>query len=538
MNNSFKFLCVVLFFSFELTSQKSDVTILKDEAMEGLTFFCSHGTRESYLINNCGDIINMWEHDTSVGLSGRLLPNGNLIRAGQVSGCCSQFSKGGLVEIIDWDGNVIWSYAFANEYIQQHHDFAIMPNGNLLILGWEPIPKEWTAFGIQRTVIWSEFIYEVKPIGLDEIEIIWEWHLSDHFVQDVNNALDNFGVIKDNPGKVDFYYRGPSGWIGFDFWHANAIDYNSAKDEILINARNANEMWIIDHSTTTAEAKTDFGGNKNKGGQLLFRWGNPAAFDVGIEDDINLFGAHGHHWIQEGFPNEGKILYYNNGTSEGPLPAHIDDGSRVEMIDPSFDDIKNEYEVNQDGQYVLSDFEILYGQNQTQQPLYSKYMGYSQQLENGNLLIVESQKGRIFEINALDEIVWEYAMHEQGSSREIEMFRAYKYPMDFKGFEGRDLTPIFENAQADIYSSCQISDVENLHGDILDLYPNPFNDEISVKALSGLMHLGIYNLDGMKVKQIAINGTYKLDLSELESGMYIFLANNGRKIVSKRIVKL
>ena len=41
-------------------------------------------------------------------------------------------------------------------------------------------------------------------------------------------------------------------------------------------------------------------------------------------------------------------------------------------------------------------------------PFYSKIMGKTQWLDNGNLLIVESIKGRAFELNPAGEIVWEF----------------------------------------------------------------------------------------------------------------------------------
>lgn len=60
----------------------------------------------------------------------------------------------------------------------------------------------------------------------------------------------------------------------------NGIDYNPVLDQIALSTHNLNEWYIIDHSTTTAEAATSSGGNSGKGGDLLYRWGNPAAYQA------------------------------------------------------------------------------------------------------------------------------------------------------------------------------------------------------------------------------------------------------------------
>src|SRR5690606_15913622 len=93
----------------------------------------------------------------------------------------------------------------------------------------------------------------------------------------------------------------------------NAIDYNPQLDQIMISTREFSELWIIDHSTTTAEAAGHTGGRSGKGGDILYRYGNPAAYNRGTRADQKFFYQHDAQWIEPGLPGAGNILVFNNG---------------------------------------------------------------------------------------------------------------------------------------------------------------------------------------------------------------------------------
>ena len=135
-------------------------------------------------------------------------------------------------------------------------------------------------------------------------EVVGEWSVWDHLVQDYDPAKANFGVVAEHPEL----------------------------EQILISARNFSEIWIIDHSTTTEEAAGHSGGNGGKGGDLLYRWGNPQAYRAGTFADQQLFWQHNPHWIPEGLPGAGNILIFNNGYEyEGRYPDY---SSVVEITPP------------------------------------------------------------------------------------------------------------------------------------------------------------------------------------------------------------
>jgi len=82
-------------------------------------------------------------------------------------------------------------------------------------------------------------------------------------------------VVADHPELID-----PNGSVGggrqiSQFWnHMNSIDYNADLDQVMLSVRGSSELWVIDHSTTTAEAASHSGGNSGMGGDLMYRWGS------------------------------------------------------------------------------------------------------------------------------------------------------------------------------------------------------------------------------------------------------------------------
>src|SRR5262249_11272585 len=97
------------------------------------------------------------------------------------------------------------------------------------------------------------------------------------------------------------------------YTHCNGVAYNADLDQIAVSVWRFSEFWIIDHSTTTAEAAGHQGGRSGKGGDLLYRWGNPRAYRAGAKADQKLFSQHNVHWIPKRRPGAGNILLFNNG---------------------------------------------------------------------------------------------------------------------------------------------------------------------------------------------------------------------------------
>ena len=525
-------LSLVSIYSGYCQNQTVGLTIYDEESMDGYVFFTPNSSNKAYIIDNQGFVVNEYERSNRPGFSAYMLENGLMLRTNKVfDPYFNQASTGGQVELVDWNNNTVWSYVFNTPQYIQHHDVSIMPNGNILIPGWERItPNEQLEYGrnsnnISSPDLWGEFIWEVKPIGADEIEIVWRWHLQDHFIQDIDPSKSNYGVIGDNIGKVDINYLGPGAWDDDDWWHCNAIDYNEELDQIMLNSRNNNETWIIDHSTSTAEAATDEGGRSGHGGDLIFRWGNPEAYDKGTPSHLRMYGSHGHYWIEDGLPNAGKIMYFNNG-EDRPEGWY----STIELLDLSPDSNGN-YPIDNNGRYLPSEPELVYEAFPDPFSFRSSYLSNARQLENGNVFINEGGDGRYFEINDDKEIIWQYInpVGFGGSAQQGEQpnfnstFRAYKYPIDFPGFDGKDLSPQYR-LEGD--ENPLLSNNQDLLKVNINLFADLKGDAIIVENgdQKHLNALTIFNLSGQEICSYRIDGSeniYNFQTKSHIAGIYI-----------------
>ncbi len=528
--------------------QTVGVDIYKDEAFGGYTFFSPMSNNSAYLIDACGFLVNEWPRNNRPGLSGYLAENGLMLRTNKVnSPKFSQASTGGNLELVDWDNNTVWSADFNTQELIQHHDAKLLPNGNIIFIGWERIStSEQTEYGRNTSILsspylWGEFIYEIELNGLHGYSVVWEWHLQDHFIQDFNSSKSNFGNVSQNIGKVDINYLGPGAWDDDDWWHCNAIDYNADLDQILLNSRNNNELWIIDHSTTTAEARGYTGGNTGHGGDLLFRWGNPQAYDHGNGSDLGMYGSHGHYWIPEGLPNAGKIMFFNNG-DDRPQGYY----STIEMLAPQMNGF-NYVTNNSSGKYLPIASELVY---KADNPFdfKSTYLSNARQLENGNVFINEGGTGRLFEVDDNDNIVWQYENPVNSSGPVTQgsfissnrIFRAYMLPEDYSGFDGQDLTGQFLLEGDSEFNICEGIGTDDINLFDVDLkYLMPSHRLVITQKVVTDLSLTIYDVSGRVVKAtISLDEvSVSIDMSELEHGVYIATLNSRKGTKSKKFTK-
>jgi hypothetical protein len=378
----------------------------------------------AYLVDMDGEVVHTWELSGPTATSTYLLGNGDLVRTVVVKN--PPFSAGGFaggVQRVGWDGQVLWEFEIAGERFHAHHDIEVLPNGNVLVLSWERLTDdEALATGrapdtIPETGLWAEVVFELKPVGQSDTEIVWQWRQADHLVQDIDDSKDNFGVIADHPERVNVnYVKNPdnSDWI-----HANALNYSRDLDQVLISANSFNELWVIDHSTSTEEAAGTSGGKSGKGGDLLYRWGNPGTYDRGTLEDQKLFNQHDVEWIPGLLPGAGRILLFNNGVGrpEGEY-------STIDEIIPPIDSA-GRYQLDESGRYGPASTTPVY-QAPVPEDFSAPFLSGAQRLRNGNTMITVGPVGRLFEVTPEGDRVWEYDSIEiVGSIRQV--FRADRY---------------------------------------------------------------------------------------------------------------
>jgi hypothetical protein len=528
------FLFPLLLFGASLRAQTVGTLLNEPESWDGYTLFSSTISTETYLINNCGEIINSWSSAYFPGLAVNLLDDGSLLRAGRISSNFAAGGSGGKLERYDWDGNLTWSWEYSTDDYHQHHDFEPLPNGNILVLAWELFSDaEAIAQGRDPSTLdeelWPDHVIEIEPIGSDAANIVWEWHAWDHLIQDFDPSRPNFGVVSDHPELFDLNYVNTSiGGIASqrDWMHSNGIDYNAELEQILISSRNFHEIWIIDHSTTTAEAASHSGGRWGKGGDILYRWGNPITYDRGLPGQQKFFEQHNAVWIPEGYPGAGNISVYNNGVSR-PTGNW---SSVDELIPPT--DIDGNYIISDPNAYGPDFLEWTYPES-ADLDFYSRNISGAQRLPNGNTLICEGAKGNFFEIDGNGNTVWRYVnpegvggpVDQGGTPTGNTVFRAERYNADFEGFVGKDLTPGPRLEGGSAAFDCQTFPVGIEPEAFLDGFqvgPNPFKNSLTILNNSGLeFQFQVFGIQGNLLREGRSSENASVDLTDQANGMYL-----------------
>lgn len=173
--------------------------------------------------------------------------------------------------------------------------------------------------------------------------------------------------------------------------HANAC-FVLPNGDILTTFRRTNTIAIIDKGT----------------GDIKWRWG---VGELAHPHDPTML-------------DNGNILVFDNGIHRNLAHPNY---SRVLEINPATDKIEWEYKTN------------------PRHHFYGSQVSGCQRLPNDNTLICEGTTGRIFEVTAEGELVWEFISpfyyDIEGYGRTNQIFRAYRYSLDYKGLQGKRLDP-------------------------------------------------------------------------------------------------
>jgi hypothetical protein len=316
----------------------------------------------------------------------------------------------------------------------------------------------------------------------------------------------------------------PGGNLSADWLHFNSVTYNEELNQVMVSVHTLNELWIIDHSTSTAEAATSVGGVSGRGGDLLYRWGNPAAYDLGTANNQTLYAQHHATWIPSGMPYENQIMVFNNG-----MNSPQGNFSSIVIIAPPLNG--HVYDIIPGETYAPLDPVWTYAPDSTL--FYAGNLSGVFPLANGNYLATIGPSSNFFEITSTGNIVWRYkspiagnGVLSQGSNMiTAPVFRAEFIPMNYAGIAGQNLQAYGEielNAQSP--SICEdlgigINEVSDLFD--LQLFPNPARDFIEIRSDKVGRKIEISNLLGKTMLTVPMStSSLRIDIRHFTPGMY------------------
>lgn len=563
----------------------------ESKAYNGYTLFGTRGT--TYLIDMEGRVVHTWP----IGTNPRLTDAGTLLDA---MGGDPSNSK--TWKELDWSGNTVWTYTESRSGYYPHHDFEKIYNKKLgaytfiYIANKDLTAAECLAAGCSPSGNYTgaqmDVIVEVDQQG----NVIWQWSFFDHVVQDIDaTKTATYGVVKDNPGRIDLNIRGNS--VKKDWLHCNSLDYNPDLDLIVINSVHG-EFYVIDHGNTfTAGDPTgSIALAASSKGNFLYRFGDPAKYDQGDPPSVldnwekataghkQLGGSHNIQWIKSGLPGAGNFLIFNNAENFFELTPQ----SYIMEINPYLNSagVTTSNFVNPpsalyntvsspDGNLMkekknVSKQVVWSFSSKNNTSFYSTIGSSCQRLSNGNTLVCSMNDGHFFEVYPGDtSIVWEYInpMTRDGVKKIKKdnyptyngVFRAYRYTNTHPALVGKDLTPgtPITGFDPDYYTpeeltSAQDEETTYLTPDktLVQNYPNPFSYSTTIEFAipeESQVLLTIYDMSGRQIKSL-INerrtaGNYSMTWdgtndggSKERSGLYFYVLLANDKKFSKKLV--
>lgn len=255
---------VPLGFSIWVKKEVSSGYVLVSPYFSGVNFDKSG---EIDLVDTAGTVVHSWKTKYPVLMS-YLQPSGHLYAAMTPPIDSRDFpspGSSGLVQELDWEGDVVWEYADRD----MTHDFEIMPDGGIAYIRWHEAPAAF-ADGVRGGMpvpgaddVWLNEIVVVNR----EKDIVWTWRPDEH--------LDP----RDFPLGPLIERR--------DWAHMNSIRYTADNPvthtpAFLISVRNISTVFIIDAQTGAIVWQSPKGMFSLQHDATFTEGGNILVFDNGL----------------------------------------------------------------------------------------------------------------------------------------------------------------------------------------------------------------------------------------------------------------
>jgi hypothetical protein len=451
-------------------------------AWSGFTVLTRLAGADVVVIDMNGRVVKQWDgYNNSAGGPARVLPNGDVIAAAG-----ARPGRQESLELVqrDFAGAVVWrldrnepiatSDGTTMPSLRQHHDWqrADFPAGyyspgatparsgsNTLVLAH----TDRRVPGIADALLQDDRIIEVSPSG----EILWQWDAGDHIDAmgfdararaAIRSAAAGGGgragragatpgptgqgagrgarpggageAGRGNAGRGDAGRgdTGPGAGTGrgggrgagaappaFDWLHLNSATYlgpnrwfdagdtRFAPENVIVSSREASLLAIV-----------------ARNGSIVWRLGPDFLESDATRAIGQIIGQHHAHLIPKGLPGAGNLLVFDNGGASGygepsgmaprGVGIYARPSSRVLEIDPVTLNVVWSYTAGAQ--------------------FFSSNISGMQRLANGNTLITEGAGGRVFEVTADRQIVWEYMNPPASAAARTPgtVYRAYRVP--------------------------------------------------------------------------------------------------------------
>jgi hypothetical protein len=418
----------ILIYALTLTGAAQSVyptgTTIYDpaRAWNGYTVLSPLGTQAVLVIDMNGIVVKRWDgFNNSAGGPARVLPGGVVIAP---SGARPGHQESLELVQRDFDGNVTWRFSRSEQIdareggmtwsARQHHDWQrdsfpagyfspeatpVVDRGTTLLLTHTDRKQP----NVADRLLEDDRLIEVSWDGT----ITWEWVASDH-INELGFAADARQAIRSTPpggrggaqGGFDWLHINSATYLGPNRWF-DAGDTRFAPNHVIISSREASLLAII-----------------GRDGKVVWRIGPDFSESKELRAIRQIIGQHHAHIIPKGLPGAGNLLVFDNGGSSGygfasPIApegrgAFQRAASRVLEINP-----------------VTLQLVWSYANPR----FFSTNISGAQRLPNGNTLITAGAGGRMFEVTAKSEIVWEYMFPLfSGANASNAVYRSYRVP--------------------------------------------------------------------------------------------------------------
>jgi hypothetical protein len=347
----------------------------RDRAWPGYNIYCSAATPEVLLVDMGGAVVHRWSlslEESRAIEHALMLPDGDVITLNKRVG----------IARLTWDSEIVWENP-----LHAHHDIQQLADGTFLVL-------LETSMGYRNLNVVFDEIARLGPDG----EVVQTWSTYDHLDEirrefDQRSFLDTLldsliaageeqDVRKGIRGLLEVRKINPSHRI-YNYFHLNTIsllpetdlglkDERFAPGNLLTCARNVNQIAILDTAM-----------------EITWVWGE------GV-----LEWPHHPTMLKNG-----NITIFDNGTRRGY--------SSVVEVNPATDKIE--------WTYVATPPESFF----------TAQKGSVQRLPNGNTLICEGDRGRVFEVTDDGRIVWEWLNPLIKNGRRAQVYRMTRLPPQY-----------------------------------------------------------------------------------------------------------